>query len=194
MKAEHARIETKYQKRFGTAPKSYCPAYMTDAYLDRLAANWKILSPKLGLESLIKDIGNLMRDAINGTRGNGTMLVEIFNRHQARVFDAMAGKGSEPTDFNALKAELITRLELDKTTVHDETYPLTQRDAVGFALVIHGDILDLFKKLDAGLSVADAARIKMAVLTIFTDVGRMAQSELEAGIAERALDRQTVAK
>ena len=194
MKAEHARIEAKYRVVLGTEPTSHLPAYMTENYFEKFAANWKLLSPKLGLEPLAKDIGNLMRDAINGTRGNGTMLVEIFNHHQDQVLAAMAGQGSEPADFDALKADLITRLELDKTVIHDETYRISQRDAVGFALPIRGDIMGLFTRLDASLKPADAERVKAVILSVFTDVGRMAQSELEAGIAEKALDRQTAAK
>ena len=194
MKAEHARIEAEYRAVFGTEPKSHRPVYMTDEYFEKFAANWKLLSPKLGLEPLTRDIGNLMRDAINGTRGNGTMLVEIFNHHQARVLAAMAGQERGAADFNALKSDLITGLELDKKVIHDETYRISQRDAVGFALPIRGDILGLFTRLDASLKPADAERIKAVILSVFTDVGRMAQSELEAGIAEKALDRQTAAK
>ncbi len=78
-KADHTRVEAEYRARFGTVPKSYCPAYMTDEYLDRFAANWNVLSAKLGLEPTVKDIGGLMRDAILRTRRTGTSIVEIFN-------------------------------------------------------------------------------------------------------------------
>ena len=194
MKAEHDRIEAKYRQQFGTVPKSFCPPYMDDSYLEKFSANWKLLSPKLGLEPLTKDIGNLMRDAINGTRGNGTMLVEIFNQHQANVYAAMAGKEKGEADFNALKGELTRRLELDKTTIHDEGYKIPQRDAVGFTTGIRGDINRLFDALDKGLKPPDAERIKAFVRSVCTDLGQMAHSELEAGIAERSLDRQAAAK
>ncbi len=193
-KAEHVRIQEQYRQRFRIEPKDYCPAYMTDAYVNRLTANWKILAPKLGLDALAKDIGNLMRDAINGTRGNGTMLVEIFNQHQAKVYAAMTGKESEPADFDVLKSELITRLYLDKTSIDDRNFKTAERDAVGFTIPIRGDVLALFKKIDASQKPADADRIKAAIVSVFIDVGRMAQSELEVSLAEHALDRQATAK
>ena len=193
-KAEHDRIEAKYRQQFGTVPKDYCPAYMTDAYIDRLTANWKILAPKLGLDALAKDIGNLMRDAITGTHGNGTMLVEIFNQHQAKVYAAMSGKEGEPADFDVLKSELISRLYLYKASIDDRDFKMAERDAVGFTIPIRGDVLTLFKKIDASLKPADAARIKAAILSVFVDVGRMAQSELQVSLAEHALDRQATAK
>lgn len=194
VRAEHARIEAKYKERFGTAPKSFCPAYMTDEYLDRLSANWNTLSPKLGLDALTKHTGNLMRDAINGTRGTGTTVVEILNHHQALVYTSMSGKAGGSTDYEALKRELIRGLEIEKTTINDRNYDLAHRDAVGFTVGIRGPIIELFAKLDASLKPADSERFKGAIVSMFNDVGRMAQSELEVGIAERALDRQTAAQ
>ena len=78
MKVEHARIEAKYGERFHRASKAYWPAYMTDEYFEKFSANWNALAPKLGLVALTKNTGHNMRDAILGTRGNGTMLVEIL--------------------------------------------------------------------------------------------------------------------
>src|SRR5579862_1089149 len=86
--AEHKRIEGLYQQKFGKVPKSFRPDYMTDEYIDHLCANWQLLSPKLGLEPYAREFGNDMREAIKGTRGTGTIIVDIFNQHQARVFDA----------------------------------------------------------------------------------------------------------
>ena len=57
MKAEHARIETKYHQRFGRESRAYWPAYMTDEYFEQFAANWKMMAPKLGLEVLTKHTG-----------------------------------------------------------------------------------------------------------------------------------------
>lgn len=102
IRTEHARIEAKYRQQFGTEPKHFCPAYMDDKYFDALADNWKLLAPKLGLDPLTKKTGHLMRDAINGTRGTGTMLVEIFNQHQARVYASMIGKGSAPSEIRCI--------------------------------------------------------------------------------------------
>lgn len=190
---EHKRIEALYLRKNGKAPRSYRPAYMTDDFIDRLAANWKLLSPKLGLEPYAKDVGHMMRDAIKGTRGTGTILIDIFNQHQARVLDQMAGKGGAPADFETLKAQLITRLELDKAVVDEERYEIAHRDAVSFALGIDGVTKKLFKRLDQGLKPADAEGVKAILTSIILDVGQMAQSELEAGIAEWAVKRSSTA-
>ncbi len=195
MKAEHGRVQAKYEQRLGKAGRSYCPAYMTDEYLARLAVNWDALSPRLGLDSYARNVGDLIGDAIHGTRGTGTTLVEVFNEHQIRVFDAMAGKPNDAlANFEHLKAQLITRLELDKDDVNEWKYEVARRDAVGTAVIIHGATMKLFKRLDAGLKPADAERVKAAMLSVFIDVGRMAHSELEVGIAEWALDQQDSAK
>ena len=190
MAKEHERIEGLYLRKNGKVPKSYRPAYMTDEFLNRLAANWNLLSPKLDLETYAKDVGHAMRNAIKGTRGTGTILIDIFNEHQARVFDNMAGKGGAPADFEALKAQLVTRLELDKAIVDEERYETARRDAVSFALGIDGETKKLFKRLDQGLKSADAEKVKIVLTSMFMDVGQMAQSELEAGIADWALIRQ----
>ncbi len=194
MKAEHERIEAKYRQHFDTEPKHFCPAYMDEKYFSGLADNWKLLAPKLGLDPLTKKTGHLMREAINGTRDNGTMLVEIFNKHQARVYARMIGKGTEPADFDALKSDLISRLEIGKSVVHDENYGIAQRDAVDFTTGIEGGFNRLFTALDAGLKPSDAERVKGFVTSVCIDVGRMAQSELQVAIAEHALDRQSAAK
>ena len=193
MAKEHARIEGLYSHKNGKAPKSYRPAYMTDEFLNRLAANWKLLAPKLGLETYAKDVGHTMRNAIKGTRGTGTILIDIFNEHQARVLDHMAGKGGPPADFEALKSQVVSRLELDKPFVDEERYEVARRDAVSFALGIDGETKKLFKRLDQSLKPADAEGVKSVLTSIIMDVGQMAQSELEAGIAEWAINRSSTA-
>lgn len=195
MASEHARIETLYRDKFGAAPKSFRPEYMTDLYLNRLVANWNLLSPKLGLDSYAKEVGHSMRDAIKGTRGTGTIIVALFNRHQEKVFEAMKGAGSASADFETLKATLVAELEIGKGGVNEERYEVARRDAVSFALGIHGTTMKLFDRLDQGLKPADAARLKSLLTSIIMDIGQMAQSELEAGIAEWALSRaSTVSK
>ena len=194
MKGERERIEAKYQQRFGRGSKAYWPAYMTDEYFEQFAANWNALAPKLDLVALAKSTGNCMRDAILGTRGSGTMLVELFNHHQAKVFDSLAGKTRDPADFDALKRELIVRLYLDQSVIHDQHFTMGERDAVDFTSGIHGPVVELFRKLDAKLNPADATEIKAAIISAFIDVGRLAQVELEEGIVETALDRQPPAK
>jgi hypothetical protein len=191
--AEHARIENLYRQRFGKDPTSYRPAYMTDAYVDRFAANWKLLSPKLGLEPFAKEVGNDMREAILGTRQTGTVVVDIFNRHQSAVFDAMAGKNAQGADFKSLKAELVNRLELDKTSINEKGYEIARRDAVSYAIIIHGITMRLFDKIDQSLN-PDAAKAVKAVLTsAFLDAGVAADSELKAGIAEWAIAKPSTA-
>ena len=190
MKAEHDRIESKYRRQLGHGSKAYWPVYMADEYFEQFAANWNALSPKLGLVALAKNTGHNMRDAILGTRGNGTVLVEIFNQHQTKVFDSLAGKTRDPADFDALKKELITRLYLGQTVIHDTHFTPAQRDAVDFTNGIHGPVIELFKKLDAKINPADATEIKAAITSVFIDVGRLAQSELEEAIVETALNNQ----
>ena len=190
---EHARIEALYRRKFATEPRSYRPAHMTDDYIHRLAANWNLLSPKLGLEPFSKEVGNMMRDTIKGTRGTGTIIVEIFNQQQARVFDEMTGKAHRPADFEALKAQLITRLELNRAQIDDAAYAIPRRDAVRSAIIIHGMTMKLFKRIDQGLKPADAERVKAVLSSVFMDVGQAAQFELEAGIAEWAISRPSTA-
>ena len=114
---EDARIRELYRRQRNSSPRTFFPAYMTEDYITRFSANWNLLSPKIGLEPFAKEIGHLMGDAIHGTRGTGTIIVEIFNAHQAKVFDHMAGKNRTLADFETLRSELTTRLELDKTSV-----------------------------------------------------------------------------
>jgi hypothetical protein len=193
MAQEHQRIEALYQARYGATPTSYRPAYMTDDYLNRFAANWNFLSPKLGLDSYTKDVGHAMRDGIKGTRGTGTILVNILNQHQSHVFDRMAGKDAGPADFKTLQSEIITQLDLDKPDVDEESFEIGRRDAISFAFGIQGETMKLFKKIDETVAPKDAKQIKAAISGVYIDVGRMAESELEAGIAEWALQKQSAA-
>lgn len=188
--SEHKRIEAKYQQKYGKPPQSHCPAYMTDDYLARFAKNWNLLSPKIDLELFAKEVGHNMRLAIKGTRDSGTTVIEIFNEHQARVFDRMAQAGDQSAGFDLLKSNLVTRLKLDQRQIDELGNDIPTRDAISYAVIIHGVTMKLFKRLDDGLKPADAERIKAALTSVFMDVGKMAQSELEAGIAEWALDKE----
>ena len=108
MKAEHRRIEAKYEAKFGKKLVSYCPAYMTDDYLNSLIANWDKLAPKLGLEKVAKDSGRIMRLAIDGENGKGTVLILILNQHQKLVSDEMTSqKRQRKFGFEQLKSELV---------------------------------------------------------------------------------------
>ena len=191
--AEHNRIENLYRQKFGRESKSYRPAFMTAAYLDKLAANWKLLSPKLGLDAWAKEFGRFMRDAIKGTRGNGTIVIEIFNQHQTRVFDEMAGKSKQPADFEILRKELVHRLELDKKVVDENRYEIPHRDAVSYGIIIHGITMKLFARLDEGLKPDAAQAVKTVLTSVIMDTGQMAHSELQTAIAEWALNRPSTA-
>lgn len=193
MLAEHERIESLYRKKFGKEPASHRPAYMTNAYVEKLIANWNLLSPKIGLAPYAKDMGHLMHDAIKGTRGTGTVIIDILNQHQARVFDQMAGKNVQDADFESLRKELVTKLELDNPNVSEGRYEVARRDAISYAVIMHGVTTKLFQKVDSGLASTAAERVKAVLLSEIIDTGMMAQSELEAGIAEWALSRTSTA-
>jgi hypothetical protein len=185
--SEQTRVAKLYEQKYGKAPSPFRPAYMTDAYIEKLCTNWKFLSPKLGLDGYAREVGNLMRDAIKGTRGNGTIIVGICNQHQSKVFDAMGGKNVSGADFESLRSQLATQLELNKRPPSFEGYEMPRRDAISFALDIQGITEKLFARLDQGMKPADAERIKTYLTSVIIDVGAMAQSELEVGIAEWAL-------
>jgi hypothetical protein len=193
MANEHTRIETIYQKKYGKAGKSFRPAQITDQYIDTLSSSWKFVSPKFGLDVFAKEIGDAMRDGIQGTRGTGTIVVEIFNEHQSLAFEAMAGKGNQPADFDALKAKLVTGLELDKARVDDRNYPVPRRDAVRSAIIIRGIISELYQRIDDSLKPADAERVKTVLTNIILSVGEMAHSELEVGLAQWAIEKSSTA-
>jgi hypothetical protein len=192
MANEHTRIETKYQKKYGKAGKSFRPPQMTDQYIDTLSASWRFVSPKFGLDAFAKEIGGAMRDGIQGTRGTGTIVVEILNEHQSLAFDAMAGKGNQ-ADFEALKAKLVTRLELDQARVDDRSYSIPRRDAVRSAIIIRGIMSNLYQRIDKSLKPADAERVKTVMTHIILSVGEMAHSELEVGLAEWAIEKSSTA-
>ena len=193
MAHEHTRIAAKYHAKYNKIGKTFRPPEISDQYIDTVSASWKLLSSKFGLDSFAKEMGNAMRDGIQGTRGTGTIVVAIFNEHQSLAFDSMAGKGSQPGDFEALKAKLVTRLELDKARVDDRDYSVPQRDAVRSAFIIRGMLARLFKKIDDGLKPADAERVKTVVTNIIFGVGEMAHSELQAGLAEWAVEKSSTA-
>ena len=193
MQQEEVRIAALYERKYGHPSKALWPAYMTDEYLNRFAANWEILSPKLGLEPYTKEFGNTMRDAILGTRGTGTTIVEIFNEHQSRVFNAMAGKGSRGADFESLRSELAKRLEWDALRIDDSSYSVPRRDAIRSAMILRGNTIKLFKRFDDGLSATDAEKVKTVITSMIMDIGEMANGELRAAISEWAITQPSTA-
>lgn len=192
--AEHQRIENLYRQKFGKAPASFRPDYLTDEYINKLAKNWDLLSPKLGLDAYAKEFGHTMRDAIKGTRGTGTIIVDILNQHQAKVFNSIVGKSERGADFESLSKELIVRLELNKKHHEYEGYEVARRDAVSFSLDIQGVTLKLFTRIDQGLKPDAAEAVKAVLQSAIIDTGMMAQSELEAGIADWAIANPSTAR
>jgi hypothetical protein len=112
---------------------------------------------KLPLEPWAKEFGHLMRDAHLGTRGTGTSIIKILNRHQQNVLDAMSGKGERAADFESLRTESVRELELDKKTVDEGKCEVARRDAVSYAITVHGITTKLFEKVDADYKQEDAA-------------------------------------
>ena len=112
MQQEHARISKKFSASTGQSHVSRLPAHMTPEYLDRLVSNWKVLSPKLGLEELAMEAGRCTRKAIRGTSDKGTVVITIFNEHQAIVANAMEKGIWEGADYEHLQSRLEAELEL----------------------------------------------------------------------------------
>ena len=186
IQAEAKRIAGLYKAKTGRTPKSHLAAHMTDEYIDTAIANWELLSPKLDLDDLAKKAGLCAREAIRGTRNNGTILVGYLNDHQDRVAASMAGSG-KAAGFELLQTKLKTELEFGNSDVSTRGYETARRDAVSYALVFRGVRSELFEKLDSALAPAKAAQLKTAIDSVFIDLGFMAQSELELGILEKAL-------
>jgi len=191
--AENRRVEEIYRAKNKKTPPTFRPAHMTDEYINRTAANWDLLSPKIGLEPFAKEFGHMMRDAIKGTRGTGTILVDIFNEHQSAVFSGFTGKSSDHAGFEALKTELVKQLELEKSSIEEGRYEVARRDAVRCAIIIREITTKLFVKLDKGLQPAAAESVKAVLRGVIMETGMMAQSELEIGIAEWAMSEASTA-
>ena len=186
MQQEHARISRKFAAVTGQAQVNRMPAHMTPEYIDRMISNWNVLSPKLGLEALAKEVGRCAREGIRGTRGTGTLAVQIFNDQQKLVVQQMQSNEQQTAEFEQLRAKIEDELEFNKESVSLLGYETTRRDAVTYALVIRVTYERLFSKIDAALPPDRAAQIKSAIRGVFLDLGRMAQAELEIAILELA--------
>ena len=64
--AEHARIDAEFHAKGGKG--SSRPAYLTDAYVDNLIANWNKIAPPLKLDEFSREAGRNMRYAILGSK------------------------------------------------------------------------------------------------------------------------------
>ena len=189
MQQEHARISRKFAAATGQTQVSKMPAHMTREYIDRVISNWNVLSPKLGLEALTREIGRCTREGIRGTRNTGTLAVQIFNDHQKLVVQQMQSREPQTAGFEQLRAKLESQLEFDKSEIDTTGYETTRRDAVTYASVARVTFKRLFSKIDAALPPEKAAQIESAITGVFLDLGRLAQSELEIAILEVAVSR-----
>jgi hypothetical protein len=53
--------------------------------------------------------------------------------------------------------------------------------------------MKLFGRIDRALKPADAEAVKAALTSVFTDMGELAQSELQVGLTEWAMQRNGTA-
>lgn len=181
MQKEHERVSRLFEQKTGKAHASRVPAHMTVAYVDKLAKNWNLLAQPLQLDALAKEAGRCAREAILGTRGTGTIAVEVLNEHQKLVAAEMQGKQVRGADFEGLRRALANELEFGKDDVDMTGYETARRDAVSYALVFDGKLRTVFKTVDS-VAPQQAQQLKAAVKSVFLDLGAMAQSELEIGI------------
>ena len=186
MQAEHERISALYQAKSGKPHKSRMPSHMTAEYVNVAIKNWNTLSVPLELDAFAREIGRCVREGVKGTRLTGTLAVQIFNEHQAKVADQMRGTSSEKVGFAELRDRLAQELEYGRP-INTSGYVTTRRDAVSYASVI----ADRFERMsDRIKSVAKPEKAELlngAVGNMFLDLGYLAQSELEIGILESAL-------
>ena len=189
MQEEHKRIDRLYQDKTGKPHVSRMPSHMTDAYVDRLTRNWNTLSKPLELDAFAKEIGRCAREGIMGTRLSGTLAVQLFNAHQKLVAAEMDGSSIRQVGFDDLKKSLEHELEFDKKEVSTVGYQVSRRDAVRYARVIKDRFERMADKIDSIAKAEKAARIKEAITGAFLDLCYVAESELEIGILESALER-----
>lgn len=162
---------------------------MTPEYVDKLVTNWNALSPKLGLDALAKEIGRCVREGIRGTRDTGTVAVSILNEHQKLVAQQMQSGAKQTANFDRLRAQLETQLEINKQEIDTTGYETTRRDAVTYASLARVKVERLYSKIDAALPPEKAEKIKGAITGVFLDLGELAQSELEIAILDFSLTK-----
>lgn len=190
VQSERKRVAAK----LGADAANFSPIYFTEDYVGKYSANWNLLAPRLGFDPLAKDIGKLMKDAIKGTRGTGTIIVSVLNEHQRLVFNRLAGKSNAPSSFETLRSKLFRELELGNGDVDEEQYEIPRRDALSYAFIIRSELEKLSAKVDRALNPADAAKVKAFIFGTLTDIGNAAQLELETSIAEWAYDTRRLEK
>lgn len=112
--AEHERVNAKYRKKYNRDPVSNLPPHMDVEYFSDLDKNWEILKDKLGLERLSREIGRLVREGIKGQSGQGTIVINMLNRHQELIYDDMTSGEIRVVGSKRLRAELAKLLEPGK--------------------------------------------------------------------------------
>lgn len=184
--AENQRITSAYRSKFGKDPANRFPDHLSDAYVDQLAKNWAILSPKLGLEEFSKEVGHCLHNAIRGTNDSGTDLVRVFNEHQAAVAEQMASSAPESIGFEQLRLALIDRFSLDESD-YDYGTTLAFRDAVSYCHILQGVFRNKFRILRDGLSPADSEQLCDILQGVFMDAAMLAHLEFQLAIREISL-------
>ncbi len=109
IQAENKRITALYKAKTGNQPANHMPAYLTPEYADQWMENWNLLSPRLGLDALAKSAGACARQAMMGSDGKGTVVLDLLLQHQRAVAKGMEGTGLKP-GFDELQAKLSTTL------------------------------------------------------------------------------------
>lgn len=186
IQAEHKRISELYEARMRKPHTSRMPSHLTEDYVNVAIKNWNTLSNPLELDGFAREIGRCAREGIKGTRLTGTLAVQIFNEHQAKVADRMQGVSTETAGYDELRDRLERELEYGKP-VDMRGYETTRRDAVSYASVIADRFERLADKINTMAKPEKAALLNEAVSGVFNDLGYLAQSELEIGILESAL-------
>ncbi|MBL9144925.1 MAG: hypothetical protein JNM99_14690 [Verrucomicrobiaceae bacterium] len=110
---EHQRISFLYEQKSGKPLPNQMPSHMTESYMDKLVQNWTSLSQPLKLDALAKEAGRSVREAILGPRMTGTVVIEIFNHHQAELAKQMRDEPHAPCSFEQLQSQLSTMLAFD---------------------------------------------------------------------------------
>ena len=165
--SEHDRIVRLYAEKYHRTPRITRPAYLDDAYLDRLAGNWDLLGPKLGLGDFSKAIGRLIRQSIEEAP-DSTAIASIFAEDEKQT----------------ASQDLASRLaDLGRSSATSSKNPDRQAEPSA-AGQIQNLTDQLFSRIDKVLNPRDAERVKTVLKSIFADVTRMAEVELEEVIAE----------
>ena len=165
--SEQDRVVRLYAKKYHQAPQITRPEYMTDEYLNRLAGNWDLLSPKLGLDEIAKNIGRLMRQSIEEPP-DSTAIASIFAACQKQA----AGK-----ELATQLAEFGLRSSASSKNQEPQAHSSPAAQIKNLAD-------QLFSRIEKGLYPKDAEHVETVLKSVFTDVTRMAELELELGIAD----------